>query len=250
MLFARHAEGTYGTGCFALLNTGAAPVASRHRLLTTIAYRLAGKTTYALEGSIFVAGAAVQWLRDGLKLISHAGESELLAAGIYDTGGVYLVPAFVGLGAPHWDPMRAAILGLTRDSGIPQIVRAALESVGYQTSDLMNAMQADLGGEAGAGTPLDARRASACASMAAWSRTTGCASSWRTSSICRWSGRWSPRPRRSAPLSGRPRGRALSSLEAVAAWRCARRFEPTWRRASAPGCTAAGHAVPARARGR
>jgi glycerol kinase len=145
-------KSTYGTGCFALLNTGAAPVTSRHRLLTTIAYRLRGETTYAIEGSIFVAGAAVQWLRDGLRLISHAGESEPLAAGIYDTGGVYLVPAFVGLGAPHWDPeARAAILGLTRDSGIPQIVRAALESVGYQTRDLMNAMAADLGDDAGRG---------------------------------------------------------------------------------------------------
>jgi glycerol kinase len=142
-------KSTYGTGCFALLNTGDTPVVSRHRLLTTIAYRLNGKVTYALEGSIFVAGAAVQWLRDGLKLISRAGDSEPLAAGIYDTGGVYLVPAFVGLGAPHWDPdARAAILGLTRDSGIPQIVRAALESVGYQTKDLMTAMAADLGGAA------------------------------------------------------------------------------------------------------
>jgi glycerol kinase len=145
-------KSTYGTGCFALLNTGEAPVVSRHRLLTTIAYRLHGKTTYALEGSIFVAGAAVQWLRDGLKLISQAGDSEPLAAGIYDTGGVYLVPAFVGLGAPHWDPdARAAILGLTRDAGIPQIVRAALESVGYQTRDLMTAMAADLGDDLGQG---------------------------------------------------------------------------------------------------
>jgi glycerol kinase len=147
-------KSTYGTGCFALLNTGETPVVSRHRLLTTIAYRLGGRTTYALEGSIFVAGAAVQWLRDGLKQISHAGESEPLAAGIYDTGGVYLVPAFVGLGAPHWDPdARAAILGLTRESGIPQIVRAALESVAYQTRDLMSAMAADLGEDAGAELP-------------------------------------------------------------------------------------------------
>jgi glycerol kinase len=146
-------KSTYGTGCFALLNTGDHAAASRHHLLTTIAYRLNGKTTYALEGSIFVAGAAVQWLRDGLKVIDHAGASEPLAAGIYDTGGVYLVPAFVGLGAPHWDPdARAAILGLTRDSGVPQIVRAALESVGYQTRDLMNAMAADLGAAGDHGT--------------------------------------------------------------------------------------------------
>ena len=189
-------KSTYGTGCFALLNTGDAPVVSRHRLLTTIAYRLNGKTTYALEGSIFVAGAAVQWLRDGLKLISQAGDSEPLAAGIYDTGGVYLVPAFVGLGAPHWDPdARAAILGLTRDSGIPQIVRAALESVGYQTRDLMMAMAADLGDDLGQD---DGGRAP-CASTAGWSRTTGSASSSPTSSICRSSGRRSPRRRRWAP---------------------------------------------------
>jgi glycerol kinase len=145
-------KSTYGTGCFALLNTGEVAVTSQNRLLTTIAYRLGGRATYALEGSIFVAGAAVQWLRDGLRLIGHAGETEPLAAGIDDTGGVYLVPAFVGLGAPHWDPdARGAIFGLTRSSGVPQIVRAALESVGYQTRDLMAAMHADRGqaGDAG-----------------------------------------------------------------------------------------------------
>ncbi|HSA82015.1 MAG TPA: glycerol kinase GlpK, partial [Geminicoccaceae bacterium] len=145
-------KSTYGTGCFALLNTGEVAVTSRNRLLTTIAYRLGGRTTYALEGSIFVAGAAVQWLRDGLRLIGHAGETEPLAAGIDDTGGVYLVPAFVGLGAPHWDPdARGAIFGLTRSSGVPQVVRAALESVGYQTRDLMAAMQADRGDAGDAG---------------------------------------------------------------------------------------------------
>ncbi|MGH6944164.1 MAG: FGGY family carbohydrate kinase, partial [Geminicoccaceae bacterium] len=139
-------KSTYGTGCFALLNTGERAIRSRNRLLTTIAYRLGGRTTYAIEGSIFVAGAAVQWLRDGLKLVGHARDTEPLAESISDTGGVYLVPAFVGLGAPHWDPdARAAIMGLTRDAGIPQIVRAALESVGYQTRDLMTAMRADLG---------------------------------------------------------------------------------------------------------
>jgi glycerol kinase len=138
-------KSTYGTGCFALLNTGDTPVASRNRLLTTIAWRIGGKTTYALEGSIFVAGAAVQWLRDGLKLISHAHETEPLAAGIFDTGGVYLVPAFVGLGAPIWDPhARGTIVGLTRNTGIAEIVRATLEAVGYQTRDLMLAMHADL----------------------------------------------------------------------------------------------------------
>jgi glycerol kinase len=138
-------KSTYGTGCFALLNTGATPVASSNRLLTTIAYRIDGEVTYALEGSIFVAGAAVQWLRDGLKLIGHASESEPLAAGIQGTGAVYLVPAFVGLGAPIWDPhARGTIVGLTRSTGIAEIVRATLEAVGYQTRDLMLAMQADL----------------------------------------------------------------------------------------------------------
>ena len=237
-------KSTYGTGCFALLNTGATPVASRHRLLTTIAYRLAGQTTYALEGSIFVAGAAVQWLRDGLKLISHAGESEPLAAGISDTGGVYLVPAFVGLGAPHWDPdARAAILGLTRDSGIAQIVRAALELVGYQTRDLMAAMQADLGGEAGASrAPIDGGSAAPCASMAAWSRTTGCASSSPTSWMCRWSGRWSPKRRRSAPRAS-PASRSASiprSKRSRPAGVARAASSPRWRRPSAPACTTAG----------
>jgi glycerol kinase len=138
-------KSTYGTGCFALLNTGTTPVASRNRLLTTIAYRIGGRTTYALEGSIFVAGAAVQWLRDGLKLIARADESEALAAGIQGTGGVYLVPAFVGLGAPIWDPhARGIITGLTRSTGVAEIVRATLEAVGYQTRDLMLAMRADL----------------------------------------------------------------------------------------------------------
>jgi glycerol kinase len=139
-------KSTYGTGCFVLLNTGITPVTSNNRLLTTIAYRIGGQTTYALEGSIFVAGAAVQWLRDGLKLIGHAAETEALAAGIYGTGGVYLVPAFVGLGAPIWDPhARGTIVGLTRDTGIAEIVRATLEAVGYQTRDLMLAMAGDVG---------------------------------------------------------------------------------------------------------
>ena len=231
-------KSTYGTGCFALLNTGATPVASRHRLLTTIAYRLAGNTTYALEGSIFVAGAAVQWLRDGLKLISHAGESEPLAAGISDTGGVYLVPAFVGLGAPHWDPdARAAVLGLTRDSGIAQIVRAALESVGYQTRDLMAAMQADLGGEAGANTTLIERDRSAV-------RVAGGASALRVDGgmvandwVCQFLADILDVPVErpvvtettalgAACLAGLEVG-LYPSLEAVASgWRCGRRFEP------------------------
>ncbi|HLH49977.1 MAG TPA: glycerol kinase GlpK [Roseiarcus sp.] len=135
---------TYGTGCFALLNTGAAPIVSKKRLLTTIAYQFAGKRTYALEGSIFVAGAAVQWLRDGLGLIRSASDSGALAAQADDAQQVYLVPAFVGLGAPYWDAeARGALFGLTRGAGPKEIARAALESVGYQTRDLVEAMRAD-----------------------------------------------------------------------------------------------------------
>ena len=137
-------KATYGTGCFALLNTGSMAVQSRYRLLTTIAYQLAGRRTYALEGSIFIAGAAVQWLRDGLRLIEKSGDIEALAAGARDGHGVYLVPAFVGLGAPHWDPdARGAILGLTRDSGPAEIAAATLDSVCYQTRDLIDAMRGD-----------------------------------------------------------------------------------------------------------
>src|ERR1051325_8465941 len=137
-------KSTYGTGCFALLNTGAAPVRSRSRLLTTIAYQLDGKRTYALEGAIFVAGAAVQWLRDGLKLIATAAETGTIAAQSDPADEVYLVPAFVGLGAPWWDPeARAALYGLSRKSGPAEISRAALEAVGYQTRDLLDARRAD-----------------------------------------------------------------------------------------------------------
>ena len=137
-------KSTFGTGCFAMLNTGTTPLVSNHKLLTTVAYRIAGQTTYALEGSIFIAGAAVQWLRDQLKIIHDAAQTEAIARGVPETGGVYLVPAFTGLGAPYWDTeARGAIVGLTRDSGAPEIVRAALESVVYQTRDLFEAMAAD-----------------------------------------------------------------------------------------------------------
>ena len=137
-------KSTYGTGCFMVMNTGDTPIRSQNRLLTTVGYRLKGQTTYALEGSIFVAGAAIQWLRDGLKLIQHAGETEALARQAGDHNGVYLVPAFTGLGAPYWDPTaRGAIFGLTRDTGIAQIVAAGLQSVCFQTRDLLDAMQAD-----------------------------------------------------------------------------------------------------------
>jgi len=137
-------KSTYGTGCFALLNTGDEAVRSENRLLTTIAYQLSGKRTYALEGSIFVAGAAVQWLRDGLKLIRRAADTGVLAAGSDRGQPVYLVPAFVGLGAPHWDPdARGAIFGLTRGTTTAELARAALESVCYQTLDLIEAMGRD-----------------------------------------------------------------------------------------------------------
>jgi glycerol kinase len=137
-------KSTYGTGCFALLNTGDIPVASKNKLLTTIAYQLKGKRTYALEGSIFVAGSAVQWLRDGLGLITQAGETGPLADKSDVTQQVYLVPAFVGLGAPYWNPrVRGALFGLTRNTGPAELAHAALESVCYQTFDLREAMRAD-----------------------------------------------------------------------------------------------------------
>jgi glycerol kinase len=137
-------KSTYGTGCFALLNTGAERVASQHRLLTTIAYQLNGKPTYALEGSIFIAGAVVQWLRDGLRIITHSSETQNLAEAADPSQDLILVPAFTGLGAPYWNPeTRGAIFGLTRNSGPAEFARAALQSVGYQTRDLLEAMRAD-----------------------------------------------------------------------------------------------------------
>ncbi|MBI2511158.1 MAG: glycerol kinase GlpK [Opitutae bacterium] len=138
------AKNTYGTGCFMLLQTGATPVRSRQRLLTTIAWRLGGRLEYALEGSVFVAGAAVQYLRDGLGLIRSAAEIEPLATSVPDTGGVYFVPAFVGLGAPYWDPhARGALLGLTRGTRPAHIARAAVEAIAHQVTDVLRAMQAD-----------------------------------------------------------------------------------------------------------
>ena len=137
-------KSTYGTGCFMLVNTGGEAIASEHRLLTTPAYRLDGKMTYALEGSIFVAGAAVKWLRDGLGVIAHASDTDGMATRVPDSHGVYMVPAFVGLGAPHWDPdARGAIFGLTLDATGAHLARAALEAVAYQTRDLIQAMVGD-----------------------------------------------------------------------------------------------------------
>jgi glycerol kinase len=145
---AGQAKNTYGTGCFLLLHTGKKPVVSGHNLLTTIAWRIGpeGPLEYALEGSVFIGGAVVQWLRDGLGLIGRSAEVEALAARAPDNGGVYLVPAFTGLGAPHWDPSaRGVIVGLSRGTTAAHLARAALESIAYQTADLIGAMRADAG---------------------------------------------------------------------------------------------------------
>jgi len=139
-------KNTYGTGCFMLMHTGAAPVRSRNRLLTTTAWRIDGRDEYALEGSVFIAGAVVQWLRDSLGIIKSSAEVEALAAGVADNGGVYFVPAFAGLGSPHWDPYaRGMIAGLTRGATAAHIARAALESIAYQTADVLHAMESDAG---------------------------------------------------------------------------------------------------------
>ena len=143
---AGEAKNTYGTGCFLLMNTGSMPVQSQNGLLTTIAWGMNGEVNYALEGSVFVAGAAIQWLRDQLGLIEHASDTEALARSVENTGGVYLVPAFVGLGAPYWDPYaRGTLVGLTRGTGRAHIARATLESLAYQTADVLEAMQNDAG---------------------------------------------------------------------------------------------------------
>lgn len=140
------AKNTYGTGCFLLQNLGSKPITSRNRLITTAACQIGKKREFALEGSVFIGGAVVQWLRDGLRLVRSADEVNLLANSVPDNGGVYLVPAFTGLGAPHWDPYaRGAILGVTRDTSAAHLARAALESVAYQVADLLDAMHADTG---------------------------------------------------------------------------------------------------------
>ncbi len=140
------AKNTYGTGCFMLANTGSTPVASRNNLLTTIGWGLGGRVTYCLEGSVFIAGAVVQWLRDGLGIIKTSAEVERLATSVPDSGGVYFVPALVGLGAPHWDPYaRGTILGITRGTTAAHVARAAVESMAYQARDLAEAMQQDMG---------------------------------------------------------------------------------------------------------
>jgi len=139
-------KNTYGTGCFLLQNTGERPVPSANRLVSTVAWRVGGRTEYALEGSVFIGGAVVQWLRDGLGLIRHSADVEPLAASVADNGGVYLVPAFAGLGAPHWDPYaRGALVGLTRGTTSGHVARAALESIAYQVGDLLDAVHRDSG---------------------------------------------------------------------------------------------------------
>ncbi len=139
-------KNTYGTGCFMLMNTGTKAIASKNNLLTTIAWQIDGKTEYALEGSVFIAGAVVQWLRDGLKIIRKSAEVEALAASVKDSEGVYIVPAFAGLGTPHWNQhARGSIFGLTRGSSNAHIARAAIDSIAYQTYDVLKAMEADAG---------------------------------------------------------------------------------------------------------
>jgi glycerol kinase len=139
-------KNTYGTGCFMLMNTGTKPIASKNKLLTTVAWRIGGRTEYALEGSVFIAGAAIQWLRDGLGIIKKSTDVEALAASVPDAGGVYLVPAFAGLGAPHWDAYaRGTLVGMTRGTTAAHIARAALEGIALQVMDILKAMEADAG---------------------------------------------------------------------------------------------------------
>jgi glycerol kinase len=209
------AKATYGTGCFLLLNTGEAAVTSGQGLLTTPAYRLGGRIAYALEGSIFVAGAALQWLRDRLKLIGHAAESAALAARVPDDHGVYLVPAFVGLGAPHWDPdARGLICGLTLDAGGAHLVRAALESVAFQTLDLTSAMARD-GARAPAGLRVDGGMA---------------ANDW----FCQFlADVLDARVERPAELETTALGAAFLAGLAVGLWRDRAALSATWRAAAA-----------------
>ncbi|MEZ7853321.1 MAG: FGGY-family carbohydrate kinase, partial [SAR324 cluster bacterium] len=140
------AKNTYGTGCFMISNTGSEPVFSQHGLLTTIAWQIDDKVTYALEGSVFIAGALVQWLRDGLQLFEDASETQVMAESVEDSGGVFVVPAFVGLGAPHWDPYaRGTIVGLTRDTNRSHIVRASLEAIAFQSAEVISSIAKDTG---------------------------------------------------------------------------------------------------------
>jgi glycerol kinase len=221
-------KSTYGTGCFALLNTGATPVPSRNRLLTTLAWQLGGKRTYALEGAIFVAGAAVQWLRDGLKILRDAAESGEMAAHSDPAQPVVFVPAFVGLGAPYWDAeARGAILGLTRGTGPAEIARAALESVAFQTRDLIEAMEADWGAGGGEGRVLRVDGGMA-------------ASDWTMQFLADLLGAPVDRPEvrettalGAAYLAGLQAGLLPSPGPEVAHWRLERRFTPGMEEAEA-----------------
>ncbi len=213
-------KSTYGTGCFAVLNTGHERVASQNRLLTTIAYQLEGKRTYALEGAIFIAGAAVQWLRDSLKIIREAAQVNDLAALADPQAQVYLVPAFVGLGAPYWDPQaRGAIFGLTRQAGDAEIARAALEAVGYQTRDLLEAMAADSPQVAGGAVlRVDGGMAASEPAMQFLADILGrpveCPAVTETTAVG------------AAYLAGRTAGLCPDLKDFAAQWRCQRRFEP------------------------
>ncbi|MBA3981376.1 MAG: glycerol kinase [Alcanivorax sp.] len=242
-------KSTYGTGCFMVLNTGEQAVTSENRLLTTVGYRLNGRTTYALEGSIFVAGATIQWLRDGLRLISHASESEALARSAGGGKGVYLVPAFTGMGAPWWDPhARGALLGLTRDTGIAEVVTAGLEAVCYQSLDLLEAMIAD-----GAGRPTALRVDGGMV-----------ANNWLAQNLADTLGVRVDRPvitettaLGAAYLAGLQAG-MFPDLEAIAShWQCDRHFSPSlqeadrqrryagWREAVSRVCRAQSSSEPA-----
>jgi glycerol kinase len=213
-------KSTYGTGCFALLNTGGARVASSNRLLTTIAYRLSGRTTYALEGAIFVAGAAVQWLRDGLGLIARADETDALARAADPAQEVYLVPAFTGLGAPWWDAQaRGAIFGLSRNTGRAEIARAALEAACFQTSDLLDAMRRDWDGGHDAVLRADGGMA---------------ASDWTMQRLADLIGMPVDRPKilettalGAAWLAGMQSGTWPDQDGFARTWQCERRFQPT-----------------------
>ncbi len=213
-------KSTYGTGCFALLNTGDRLVESRHRLLGTIAYQLDGKPTYALEGSIFVAGAVVQWLRDGLGIIRAASETQGLAERADPNQRLYLVPAFTGLGAPYWDAeCRGAIFGLTRGSGPAEFARAALESVAFQTRDLVEAMRADWGAAGGTVLRVDGGMS---------------ASDWTMQCLADILGAPVDRPRvrettalGAAWLAGMRAGLYPGAAEFARSWALDRRFEPT-----------------------
>ena len=211
-------KSTYGTGCFALLNTGAQAVASTSGLLTTVACRLDGQVQYALEGSIFVAGAAVKWLRDGIGVITHASQTDDMATRVADNHGVYMVPGFTGLGAPHWDPhARGLICGLTLDATAAHLARAALESVAYQTSDLLDAMAAD------AGRGADALRVDGGMAANGW--------------LCQFLADILQAPVErpaviettalgAAFLAGLSVGVYAGPADVAANWRCERRFEP------------------------